>query len=254
MNNEIRGKSRFCKNLIITRNILDAINLIEYNLEKTTDEKQWHFNIGELESLKELYNKSLKTVYDQITSINNELIETEDDPELFEMHREYLRGYQSGCVKIIRTHRDHKQYVSDIRILVYTQDEGLKDLLIALFSIAGFENDETLSSDLSVCVSNNIDLLNKLTDLHDSYKFIVTMSAIKNVPLRLDKSQRQDIDKIKKELSDKFNYTHDKEEHLLDVINVLNAEWLDANFVYMPSLISAEQVFQLMISSMRVKY
>ena len=254
MNNEIRGKSRFCRNLRIIRSILDMINLIEYNLEKETDEKQWHFNIGELESLKELYNKPLKTVYDKVEIVNDELIETEEDSELFEMHREFLRGYQSGCVKIIRTHRDHKKFINDIRILVYVEDEGLRDLLIALFSIAGFKNDETLSTYLSVCVSNDVDLLNKLSDLHDSFKFIITMSAINSVPIKLDKSQRQDIDKIKKDLAEKFNFTHDREEHLLNIINLLSSEWLDANFVYMPSLISAEQVFQLMISSMRLKY
>lgn len=254
MNKEKRRTSKSYKNLKVIKSILDAINLIEYNLDKDCEDKEWHYNIGQLEALETFYNKKLKTIYDEIKLINIELKEQDDDLELFEMHNQYLRGYHDGCVKIIQLNRQHKEYISDVRILVYVEDDGLKELLIALFSMAGFENDEALHKDSSVCVSSNAKLLSELSNMYDCFKFVVSMSPVNNATIKLENDEKRVVNEIKSQLSSTYKITHSKEDRLFESIKMLGDEWLDANFVYMSSLMSVEQVFSLMISSMRIKY
>lgn len=254
MSRDTKGKSRFYKNLKVIKLILDAINLIEYNLDHLNDEKEWHFNVGQLEALKTFYNKPLKSIYDEIKIVNQELADTLDDEELYETHKQYLNGYHLGCLKIIQHHKSSKDLLSDIRILTYVRDEGLKELLITLFSIVGFEIDDNLEKDSTVCVSTDIDRLNKLADTHDTFKFVVTMAQNNNAATKFTSDENRLIQSIKNDLSTKYSLKHSREDTLLDAFKLLNDEWLDANFVYLQSLMSVEQVFALMISSMKQKY
>ena len=125
-----KEKNKFFRNLEIIRSIQDTINLIEYKLQNELGLKEWHNLSGQLEALKGLYNKPIKDIFEEIKTTNEEIKSLNDDLELFEMHLQFLKGYKEGCEKILNLHRLYKERNEDIKILVYVQEEALKDILI----------------------------------------------------------------------------------------------------------------------------
>ena len=248
-----KDKRKFFRNLEIIRSIQDTINLIEYKLQNEIELKEWHNYSGQLEALKGLYNKPIKDIFEEIKITNEELKSLDDDSELFEMHIQYLKGYKNGCEKILNYHRSYKERNEDIKILVYTQEEALKDILIILFESAGIKYDHTLNEKASACISTNVDMLNHLAESVDSFKFVFTVKPISNRPFTVSSEQAENIKMLKKELSEKIEQVHSREDNLFSDVKLLNQEWLEATYVYINSMISIEQVFLLMISSLRLK-
>lgn len=251
--NQVNYNEKLNRVLKAEKAIQDIVNLVNYKLNKIRDLHQWHYQVGYLDALTKYSDRSTRAILKEISEINNELSSTNDDLELFEFHNEYLKGYKGGLRKIFEIYNQYKSDSSELRILVYTQDEELKYLLIALFSYIGIKQDEELKNDISVCVSNDINLLNQLTKAHDCYKFVITMNTTTYRKIRLDEAQKVEFKEKINLLSQKYPLLENKEKNLINDLMSLDSEWLTANFVYLPYLMSIEKVFCMILDSARYR-
>lgn len=249
----MRGK-QFVSSLKSIRMIQDAISLINYKIEQEPNLKRWHFYIGQLEAYNELSNKSIRSILNEIRSTNEELGELNFNKDLYEMHIQQLEGYKYGCKKIIDFHKVHGDKSKDIKILVYVQDEALKDLLIILFDAVHITQDITLEKNPSVCVSTDIALLNELSESVECFKFVLAVKPYTKKAIKVDKRDEKNIKVLKNDIANRFNLLHSrsKEDNFFLELKMLNQEWLQASYVYIQGIINIEQVFSQMIKSIRV--
>lgn len=247
----IKLRRRFFKNLEVIREIEDHIQSTEYKISTVKKLDQWHLLNGKLEALKEYYNRPIRDVYKAITSTNDELKGLDSNDELFEMHKSYLKGYKSGCVEILEIGRNYDFKNKKIKVLIYTQEKSLQDILTILFESVGIINDANLSHEASVYISTDIDKLNDLATKTDCFKFIFTVRPLSSKSHEINSNNSEKIMALKHQLSEKYEPIDTIEDNFYADIKLLNNYWKEASYVYIDSLVSIEKVFTVMLRSLR---
>lgn len=255
MNNEgyIKKKIKFFKHIRIIRSIQETIQFIEGKLDNNDISlEEWHDLIGQVEALKDIYNKSIKDIFEVIKKKKEEIKSLMNDTELFEMHIQFLKGYIKGCEKILHFHREYKESDETIKTLVYVQEDALKEILIILFESAGMIFDNTLSEQNAVFISTDIEKLNQLSSSVQCNKYVFVVEPLQNRSFNVSEEETQNINMLKDQLSDKYEFQKKKDDNLITNLRLLNEEWSEASYVFITSLMSIEQIFMIMIKSLKV--
>ena len=153
---------------------------------------------------------------------------------------------------ILEIGRDYDFKNENIKVLIYTQEKSLQDILIILFESVGIINDVNLSHEASVYISTDIDKLNDLAAKTDCFKYIFTVRPLSSNSHEVDSINSDKIITLKDQLAEKYESTKKVEDNFYSEIKLLNNNWIEASYVYIDSLISVEKVFTVMLRSLRL--
>ena len=244
-------KNKLMNSLILFKLIQNEKNFVDYSLNNCDSENEWYRLSGQLDALSSIASFNKKRILSKITETKLEINELYFENESYDFHLEYLKGYLKGFENALKFEKISSNSNQDIRIIMYAVDRELCEILKIFFISAGFVFSESLSDSKTFFISSNIEKITSLSYQFDAIKLIFVLNKSKSRKFNYDKKFKEDVEKSEDCLKNIAPIEKDSEIELFESFKFFNDQWLNASFVYIPSVLSIQRITTDVLKSLR---